>query len=89
MDQQQIDGAVLQALSHACSQDASVLKPAEQQLKEWETQPGFYSSLSVSRFSAVELLRNLWMPNFLRCLATSFDLYFSVFERKRKMLSLN
>ena len=38
---------VLQTLSHACSQDAAVLKPAEQQLKDWETQPGFYSILSV------------------------------------------
>lgn len=38
---------VLQTLSHACSQDAGILKPAEQQLKEWETQPGFYSILSV------------------------------------------
>ena len=29
----------------ASSQDASVLKPAEAQLKEWESQPGFYSVL--------------------------------------------
>ena len=39
---------VLDTLRQACSQEANVLKPAEQQLKEWETQPGFYSILSVS-----------------------------------------
>lgn len=36
---------VLEVLNRATSQDTSVLKPAEQQLKEWETQPGFYSIL--------------------------------------------
>ena len=40
--------AVLAALTQACSQDASVLKPAEQQLHNWETQPGFYTVLHVS-----------------------------------------
>uniref|UniRef100_A0A8P4G528 Importin-11 n=1 Tax=Dicentrarchus labrax TaxID=13489 RepID=A0A8P4G528_DICLA len=43
-----IDGAssvVLQALTHATSQDTAVLKPAEEQLRQWETQPGFYSVL--------------------------------------------
>ena len=39
--------AVLAALTQACSQDASVLKPAEQQLHNWETQPGFYTILHV------------------------------------------
>ena len=39
--------AVLAALTQACSQDASVLKPAEQQLHSWETQPGFYTVLHV------------------------------------------
>ena len=39
--------AVLAALTQACSQDASVLKPAEQQLHNWETQPGFYTVLHV------------------------------------------
>ncbi|XP_076465605.1 importin-11-like [Babylonia areolata] len=52
---------VLQTLSHACSQDASVLKPAEQQLKAWETQPGFYSILS-SIFCNYELDANIrWL----------------------------
>ncbi|XP_059176481.1 importin-11-like isoform X2 [Physella acuta] len=37
---------VLETLAHACSQDASVLKPAEHQLQLWETEPGFYSILT-------------------------------------------
>ncbi|ESO88153.1 hypothetical protein LOTGIDRAFT_219538 [Lottia gigantea] len=37
---------VLDTLNKACSQDASVLKPATDQLQQWETQPGFYSILS-------------------------------------------
>uniref|UniRef100_A0A3Q3EAT6 Importin-11 n=1 Tax=Labrus bergylta TaxID=56723 RepID=A0A3Q3EAT6_9LABR len=43
-----IDGAssvVLQALTQATSQETAVLKPAEEQLRQWETQPGFYSVL--------------------------------------------
>lgn len=43
-----MDGAssvVLQALTQATSQDTAVLKPAEEQLRQWETQPGFYSVL--------------------------------------------
>ncbi|XP_041464920.1 importin-11-like [Lytechinus variegatus] len=36
---------VLEVLTRATSQDASILKPAEQQLKQWETQPGFHSIL--------------------------------------------
>ncbi|XP_061134737.1 importin-11 isoform X1 [Syngnathus typhle] len=43
-----IDGAssvVLKTLTHATSQDTTVLKPAEEQLRQWETQPGFYSVL--------------------------------------------
>ena len=39
---------VLDALKRACSQDASVLKPAESQLQESETQPGFYTALLVN-----------------------------------------
>ena len=38
---------VLQALTNACSQDPSVLKTAEEQLKSLETQPGFYNVLLV------------------------------------------
>ncbi|XP_051924446.1 importin-11 [Hippocampus zosterae] len=43
-----IDGAssvVLKTLTQATSQDTAMLKPAEEQLKQWETQPGFYSVL--------------------------------------------
>ena len=39
---------VFEALTQACSQDASVLKPAENQLKHSETQPGFYTAILVS-----------------------------------------
>ncbi|XP_074651521.1 importin-11-like [Tubulanus polymorphus] len=37
---------VLDTLQRACSQSTEVLKPAEAQLKEWETKPGFYSILA-------------------------------------------
>ncbi|KAL5005534.1 hypothetical protein ScPMuIL_018990 [Solemya velum] len=37
---------VLDTLTKACSQNAETLKPAEHQLQEWETQPGFYTILS-------------------------------------------
>ncbi|KAL3866114.1 hypothetical protein ACJMK2_043446 [Sinanodonta woodiana] len=36
---------VLETLTKACSQSVDVLKPAEQQLQQWETQPGFYTVL--------------------------------------------
>lgn len=36
---------VLETLRRATSQEAEVLKPAEQQLQQWETEPGFYSTL--------------------------------------------
>ena len=39
---------VLETLTKACSQSAEVLTPAEHQLHQWETQPGFYNILSVS-----------------------------------------
>lgn len=38
---------VLRALTNACSQDPTLLKTAEEELKSWETQPGFYSTLMV------------------------------------------
>ncbi|GFN82406.1 importin-11 [Plakobranchus ocellatus] len=37
---------VLETLSQACSQNADILKPAEQKLQQWETEPGFYSILT-------------------------------------------
>uniref|UniRef100_A0A3B4Y3B8 Importin-11 n=1 Tax=Seriola lalandi dorsalis TaxID=1841481 RepID=A0A3B4Y3B8_SERLL len=45
MDMDSASSVVLQALTQATSQDTSVLKPAEEQLRQWETQPGFYSVL--------------------------------------------
>ena len=43
-----MEGAVvLQALTSACSQDPSLLKTAEEQLKCLETRPGFYNVLLV------------------------------------------
>ncbi|KPP75865.1 hypothetical protein Z043_104848, partial [Scleropages formosus] len=45
MDINSASSVVLQALTQATSQDTAVLKPAEEQLKQWETQPGFYSVL--------------------------------------------
>uniref|UniRef100_A0A0K8S003 Importin-11 n=1 Tax=Crotalus horridus TaxID=35024 RepID=A0A0K8S003_CROHD len=45
MDLHSASNVVLQVLTQATSQDTSVLKPAEEQLKQWETQPGFYSVL--------------------------------------------
>lgn len=40
-----MDRAVIDVLERASSQDPNILKPAEQALKEWETQPGFYTAL--------------------------------------------
>ncbi|KAK0087433.1 hypothetical protein PV326_005190 [Microctonus aethiopoides] len=37
--------AVIEVLEKACSQDPNVLKPAEQTLREWEIQRGFYTTL--------------------------------------------
>lgn len=47
MDLNSASSIVLQVLTQATSQDTAVLKPAEEQLKQWETQPGFYSVLLV------------------------------------------
>uniref|UniRef100_A0ABM5FTV4 Importin-11 isoform X2 n=1 Tax=Pogona vitticeps TaxID=103695 RepID=A0ABM5FTV4_9SAUR len=45
MDLNSASSIVLQVLTQATSQNTAVLKPAEEQLKQWETQPGFYSVL--------------------------------------------
>jgi len=47
MDASAAAATVIETLTRACSQDASVLKPAESLLKQWETEPGFYSILAV------------------------------------------
>lgn len=43
---------VLEALRCACSQEPSVLKVGEQQLKAWEKEAGFYTALAVSLSSS-------------------------------------
>ncbi|KAJ7409525.1 Importin-11 [Willisornis vidua] len=45
MDLNSASAVVLRVLTQATSQDTALLKPAEEQLKQWETQPGFYSVL--------------------------------------------
>ncbi|KAG8598777.1 hypothetical protein GDO81_002737 [Engystomops pustulosus] len=45
MDLDSASSVVLQVLTQASSQDSTVLKPAEEQLKQWETQTGFYTVL--------------------------------------------
>lgn len=54
MDMDSASSVVLQALTQATSQDTAVLKPAEEQLRQWETQPGFYSVLLVSQCVTVK-----------------------------------
>lgn len=39
---------ILDILQRASSQNPDILKPAEAKLREWEKQPGFYSTLLVS-----------------------------------------
>ncbi|XP_013780751.1 importin-11-like [Limulus polyphemus] len=52
---------VLNTLRNASNQDAQLLKPAEQQLRLWETQPGFYSTL-LAIFSNYEIEVNVrWL----------------------------
>lgn len=43
---------VLEALRCSCSQEPSVLKVGEQQLKAWEKEAGFYTALAVSLSSS-------------------------------------
>lgn len=43
-----MDARVIEVLQQAVSQDPNVLKSAEQTLKQWETQQGFYIALYVS-----------------------------------------
>ena len=41
------EAAVLEALRCACSQEPAVLKAGEEQLRAWESEPGYYASLAV------------------------------------------
>lgn len=43
----EIEQMVYETLLQASSQHPDMLKPAEQKLKEWEVEPGFYSVLFV------------------------------------------
>ena len=43
-----MDAVLIDLLQRASSQDPSILKPAEEQLRQFENQDGFYSSLLVS-----------------------------------------
>jgi len=43
----EIEQLVYETLLQASSQHPDMLKPAEQKLKEWEVEPGFYSVLFV------------------------------------------
>lgn len=45
-----MDAAVIEVLRQAVSQDPNVLKSAEQTLKQWEIQQGFYIALYVSYY---------------------------------------
>lgn len=47
MDIATAQSMVLETLHRAANQNAEILKPAELKLKEWETEPGFYSILLV------------------------------------------
>ncbi|KAJ8961664.1 hypothetical protein NQ318_021262 [Aromia moschata] len=70
MDIASTHAVVLDVLQRASSQNPEILKPAEAKLKEWETQPGFYSilfniisnhSLDVNvRWIAVLYMKNGW-----------------------------
>lgn len=64
---------VFEALQGAASQNPNVLKPAEAKLKEWETQPGFYSIL-MDVFSNYNIDLNVrWMA--ILCLKNGVDRY--------------
>lgn len=57
---------VLETLTNACSQKADILKPSERQLQQWETQPGFYSILSVCFSYLISLNYTVLMNLFFR-----------------------
>ena len=65
------ESALLETLRCALSQEQHILKQAEHQLKEWETQPGFYSALAVRKFVAWHFTRkaaqNVCFPAGYRC----------------------
>lgn len=53
---------VLEALQCLCSQNACLLKANENQLKEWETQAGFYTTVTHIIFAYESVETNVrWM----------------------------
>ena len=48
MDIDSVGPVVLETLTNACSQNQHILNPAEHQLQQWQTRPGFHTILSVS-----------------------------------------
>lgn len=83
---------VLEALAQACSQNADILKPAEQKLQQWETEPGFYSILTVNMvlFSSLNRLANAqFVLSILKFLSFfSFFQYIACLKKKKKGNSL-
>ncbi|XP_034176421.1 importin beta11 isoform X2 [Osmia lignaria lignaria] len=68
-----MDVAVIEVLQQAGSQDPNVLKPAEQTLKQWETERGFYTAL-YNVFSNHSLTINIrWMA--ILCFKNGVDRY--------------
>ena len=48
MDIATASSMVLETLRQATNQNPDILKPAQQKLRDWEIEPGFYSLLLVS-----------------------------------------
>ncbi|XP_043593041.1 importin-11 isoform X1 [Bombus pyrosoma] len=68
-----MDVAVIEVLQQAGSQDPTILKPAEQTLKQWETERGFYTAL-YNVFSNHSLSINIrWMA--ILCFKNGVDKY--------------
>ena len=68
-----MDAAVIEILQQAGSQDPNILKPAEQTLKQWETERGFYIAL-YNVFSNHSLTVNIrWMA--ILCFKNGVDKY--------------
>ncbi|XP_076181543.1 importin beta11 isoform X2 [Ptiloglossa arizonensis] len=68
-----MDASVIEVLQQAGSQDPNILKPAEQTLKQWETERGFYTAL-FNVFSNHSLTVNIrWMAIF--CFKNGVDRY--------------
>lgn len=68
-----MDEVVIQVLQQAGSQDPNIFKPAEQTLKQWETERGFYTALH-NVFSNHSLNVNIrWMA--ILCFKNGVDRY--------------